>query len=79
MPAIYKQPYTPTELAIIDYLNQSAGPRTRKEIAEHVFKKSGIESNVVDVHVKNIRGKAGASFILTSRGVGYELNKHDTQ
>jgi two-component system OmpR family response regulator len=31
-------------------------------------------SNLVDVHVANVRKKLGKDFITTRRGEGYELN-----
>jgi two-component system response regulator QseB len=36
------------------------------------------ESNVLDVHISNLRRKIGAGYIRTVRGVGYVIDRHDS-
>jgi len=68
---------TPREFALLAYLAREAGrvvPRT--ELLAKVWETSfDPGSNVVEVHVKNIRDKLGtfASLIETVRGIGYKL------
>lgn len=68
---------TPREFALVAYLSREAGrvvPRT--ELLSKVWDTSfDPGSNVVEVHVKNIRDKLGAhaALIETVRGVGYKL------
>ncbi|MDC3957377.1 response regulator transcription factor [Polyangium jinanense] len=68
---------TPREFALVAYLAREAGrvvPRT--ELLAKVWETSfDPGSNVVEVHVKNIREKLGpnASLIETVRGIGYRL------
>jgi DNA-binding response OmpR family regulator len=69
---------TPREFALLAYLAREAGrvvPRT--ELLAKVWETSfDPGSNVVEVHVKNIREKLGphAGLIETVRGVGYRLS-----
>ncbi|MDI3285452.1 response regulator transcription factor [Polyangium sp. 15x6] len=69
---------TPREFALVAYLAREAGrvvPRT--ELLAKVWETSfDPGSNVVEVHVKNIREKLGpnASLIETVRGIGYRLS-----
>ncbi|HVS72060.1 MAG TPA: helix-turn-helix domain-containing protein [Phycisphaerae bacterium] len=45
---------------------------TRTMIYDHLFDESGDTlSNLVDVHVANVRRKLGKDFITTRRGEGY--------
>ncbi|UQA63918.1 response regulator transcription factor [Polyangium aurulentum] len=68
---------TPREFALVAYLAREAGrvvPRT--ELLAKVWEtRFDPGSNVVEVHVKNIREKFGAhaALIETVRGVGYKL------
>jgi len=68
---------TPREFALLAYLAREAGrivPRT--ELLAKVWETSfDPGSNVVEVHIKNIREKLGshAALIETTRGVGYRL------
>jgi len=51
---------------------------TRYQLSEHINKDnySVKHSNIVDVHIKNLRKKLGKKdFILNVRGVGYRVNK----
>lgn len=68
---------TPREFALLAYLAREAGrvvPRTEllAKVWETAFDPG---SNVVEVHVKNLRDKLGAqaAMIETARGVGYRL------
>lgn len=68
---------TPREFALMAYLAREAGrvvPRTEllAKVWETAFDPS---SNVVEVHVKNLRDKLGphAALIETVRGVGYRM------
>lgn len=68
---------TPREFALVAYLAREAGrvvPRTELlvKVWETAFDPS---SNVVEVHVKNLRDKLGAhaAMIETVRGVGYRV------
>jgi len=51
---------------------------TRYQLSEHINKDnySVKHSNLVDVHIKNLRKKLGnKEFIQNVRGVGYKVNK----
>jgi DNA-binding response OmpR family regulator len=77
---------TPREFALLSYLVRQAGrivPRTEllSKVWEANFDPS---SNVIDVHVRNLREKLGsqASMLETVRGVGYRLapiQSHEAQ
>jgi two-component system OmpR family response regulator len=66
---------TPRELALLTYLVSHAGkPVARTELLAKVWDTAfDPGSNVVEVHVKNLRGKLGAQAeaLETVRGVGY--------
>jgi two-component system OmpR family response regulator len=48
---------------------------TRTEIYDHLFdENSDTLSNLVEVHVANIRRKLGKDFIQTRRGLGYMID-----
>jgi DNA-binding response OmpR family regulator len=72
-------PLTPREFSLLDYLMRRAGEVCRREdLLDHVWDANydGL-SNVVDVHVANLRRKLqGPGFddpIETVRGVGYRI------
>jgi two-component system OmpR family response regulator len=45
---------------------------TRTDLYEHLFDESEeTQSNLLDVHVFNLRKKLGTEFIVTRRGHGY--------
>ncbi|MBX3606998.1 MAG: response regulator [Piscinibacter sp.] len=50
---------------------------TRRTLEEQVLP-GGLnnESNVLDVHMSNLRRKIGAGFVRTVRGVGYVIDRH---
>lgn len=64
---------TPREYAILEYLALHRGEVvTRSALYEHLFDESeDTLSNLVDVHVFNLRRKLGAELITTRRGQGY--------
>ncbi len=66
-------PLTPREYGLVEYLALHRGSVvTRTELYEHLFDENDDTlSNLLDVHVSNVRKKLGASFISTRRGHGY--------
>lgn len=66
-------PLTPREYGLVEYLALHRGTVvSRTELYEHLFDDSeDTLSNLLDVHVSNVRKKLGASFISTRRGHGY--------
>lgn len=67
---------TPREYALVELLALHKGKLvTRTMIYDHLFDEEDDSlSNLVDVHVANVRKKLGKDFITTRRGEGYELN-----
>ncbi len=68
---------TAREFAILEYLAlHRRKVVTRTELYEHLFDENDDTlSNLVDVHVFNIRKKLGADFVATRRGQGYCIEK----
>jgi two-component system OmpR family response regulator len=66
---------TPTEYALVELLALHRGKLvTRTMIYEHLFDEDNDTlSNLVDVHVANVRKKLGKEFITTRRGEGYQI------
>ena len=64
---------TPREFAILEYLMLQRGKVvTRAMLYEHLFDENDDSlSNLIDVHVFNLRRKLGQEFITTRRGHGY--------
>jgi two-component system, OmpR family, response regulator len=64
---------TGREYALVELLALNRGKLvTRTQIYEHLFDENDDSlSNLVEVHVKNIRKKLGRDFIETRRGQGY--------
>ena len=64
---------TAREYALVEYLALHRGEVvTRTALYEHLFDENDSTlSNLLDVHVSNIRKKLGAEFITTRRGHGY--------
>jgi len=62
---------TPREYALVEYLALHKGKLvTRTVIYDHLFgEEDDSLSNLVDVHVSNVRKKLGKEFIITRRGV----------
>ena len=66
-------PLTAKEYMILEYLAQHRGKViTRTELYEHVFdERSDTLSNLLDVHVYNLRKKMACDLVATRRGHGY--------
>jgi two-component system OmpR family response regulator len=64
---------TAREYALVEFLSLHHGQVvTRTALYEHLFDENDETlSNLLDVHVSNIRKKLGADFIVTRRGHGY--------
>jgi len=71
---------TTAEFDLLELFMQNANQvLTRYQLSEHLNKDnySIKHSNIVDVHVKNLRKKLNKKdFILSVRGVGYKINKN---
>ena len=66
---------TAREYGLVEFLALHRGEVvTRTELYEHLFDENDITlSNLLDVHVSNVRKKLGAEFIVTRRGHGYSI------
>lgn len=66
---------TAREYALVEYLALHRGQVvSRSELYEHLFDEDDDTlSNLLDVHVSNIRKKLGPDFITTRRGHGYSI------
>lgn len=66
---------TAREYAVLEYLALHRGEViTRTVLYEHLFDENeDTLSNVLDVHIFNLRKKLGADFIVTRRGHGYVI------
>lgn len=64
---------TAREYALVEFLALHRGEVvTRTQLYEHLFDENECSlSNLLDVHVSNVRKKLGAEFIVTRRGHGY--------
>jgi DNA-binding response OmpR family regulator len=64
---------TPREYSLLQLLAMHRGELvSRKTIYDHLFDEEDDSlSNLVDVHVSNLRKKLGKDFIVTRRGMGY--------
>jgi two-component system OmpR family response regulator len=64
---------TAREYALVEFLALHRGEVvTRTQLYEHLFDEDDSTlSNLLDVHVSNVRKKLGAEFITTRRGHGY--------
>lgn len=67
---------TAREYALVELLALHRGELvSRTQIYEHIFDENDDSiSNLVDVHVSNIRKKLGKDFITTRRGQGYVID-----
>ena len=67
---------TAREFAIVELLALARGELvTRTRIYDHIFDENDDTlSNLVEVHVSNIRKKLGKDFITTRRGQGYIID-----
>ncbi len=70
-------PLTAREYALVEYLALRQGEViTRTTLYDHLFDENDSSfSNLLDVHVSNVRKKLGADFIVTRRGHGYSIEK----
>ena len=68
-------PLTAREYALVEFLALHRGEVvTRAALYEHLFDEDeNTLSNLLDVHVSNLRKKLGAEFIATRRGHGYYI------
>jgi two-component system, OmpR family, response regulator len=68
-------PLTAREYALVEYLAlHRNNVVSRSELYEHLFDEDDDTlSNLLDVHVSNIRKKLGPDFITTRRGHGYSI------
>jgi two-component system, OmpR family, response regulator len=64
---------TAREYSLVEFLGLHRGEVvTRTQLYEHLFDESDDTfSNLLDVHVSNVRKKLGAEFVVTRRGHGY--------
>ncbi len=64
---------TAREYTLVEFLAVHRGEVvTRTQLYEHLFDENEASlSNLLDVHVSNVRKKLGAEFIVTRRGHGY--------
>ena len=64
---------TAREYALVEFLALHRGEGvTRTQLYEHLLDENESSlSNLLDVHVSNVRKKLGAEFIVTRRGHGY--------
>ena len=64
---------TAREYVILEYLALHRGALvTRTDLYEHVFDENDDTlSNLIDVHISNLRRKLGHELIATRRGLGY--------
>jgi two-component system OmpR family response regulator len=69
-------PLTAREYALVEMLALQRGRViSRTEMYEHLFDENEDSlSNLLDVHVSNIRKKLGKDFISTRRGQGYVID-----
>ncbi|HTV38979.1 MAG TPA: response regulator transcription factor [Candidatus Sulfotelmatobacter sp.] len=66
---------TAREYSLVEFLALHCGEVvTRTQLYEHLFDENDDTfSNLLDVHVSNVRKKLGADFIVTRRGHGYSI------
>jgi two-component system OmpR family response regulator len=64
---------TAREYALVEFMALHRGEvATRTQLYDHLFDENDDSfSNLLDVHVSNVRKKLGAEFIVTRRGHGY--------
>ena len=64
---------TAREYALVEFMARHRGEVvTRTQLYEHLFDENDATlSNLLDVHVSNVRKKLGSEFITTRRGHGY--------
>ena len=72
---------TPRKYALVQLLALHRGELiSRPAIYDHLFDEEDDSlSNLVDVHVSNIRKKLGKDFVVTRRGQGYLIQQGETE
>ena len=67
---------TPLEYTLVEFLALHRGRIvTRTMLYDHLFDENEDSlSNLLDVHVSNLRKKLGADFVVTRRGQGYLID-----
>jgi len=72
---------TGTEFRLLRYMMLNAGRILSKSmLSDHVYDQdSDRDSNLIEVYVRRLREKIGASMILTKRGQGYIFNDGSRQ
>jgi two-component system OmpR family response regulator len=67
---------TAREYALIELLAQRKGKIvTRQTLYEHLFDENDDSlSNLIEVHMSNLRKKLGKDLITTRRGLGYVID-----
>ena len=67
---------TPREYALVEFLALHRGKIvTRTMLYDHLFDENEDSlSNLLDVHVSNLRKKLGPDFVVTRRGQGYLID-----
>jgi len=72
----HKVEITGREYAILELLANRRGELvTKSQIYDHIFDENDDSlSNLVEVHISNIRKKLGKDFIATRRGMGYVID-----
>jgi two-component system OmpR family response regulator len=68
---------TPREYALVEFMALHRGKLvTRTMLYDHLYDEDDDTlSNLIDVHVSNVRKKLGRDFIVTRRGEGYLLDE----
>lgn len=66
---------TAREYVVLEYLALHRGEVvSRTDLYEHLFDENDdTMSNILDVHIFNLRKKLGSEFIVTRRGLGYSI------
>lgn len=68
---------TPLEFRMVELFLEHPGEIVNKEMlaTECWIKKPNVSGNTIEVYIKRIRDKLGASFVRTVHGVGYQMDK----
>jgi two-component system OmpR family response regulator len=74
-------PLTAREYTLVEFMAMHRGKLvSRSMIYDHLFdEEEDTLSNLVDVHISNVRKKLGKEFIATRRGQGYVLDDPHAQ
>lgn len=68
---------TPLEFRIVELFLEHPGEIVNKELlaSKCWVKKPNVSGNTIEVYIKRIRDKLGASSVRTVHGVGYQMDK----